>query len=330
VSYPEDPTSSATPYGEAGDIFGDPDVVSSSPTTSERVVDTQSGYLVVLKRVDGSRVSLSVKRRIGTPPSSSILLTPDEQVKLAKILADAKAGAPPQRLSPRAQRYTHHVQSQRNRVPEPESEELGSLGDAPEREFARVSAERVDEDPRLRRRTRRSPPNRAQLAAVIVAVILVAAGAYGLVTSSANHPKQPIVEAKQAEAAASASEDARIDHFVRGFVADMLDFDPATYRSSQIHAMAAMTPELLDRYWQETNFPLSKEQLSKIPRGRTLIITKVTQEAGPEQTKSADLFAELASANSKISTPVHLRLKVGYGLENQLRVLDQKDLSTAK
>jgi hypothetical protein len=311
-------------------MFGDPDVVSSSPTTSERVVDTQSGYLVVLKRVDGSRVALSVKRRIGTPPSTSILLTPDEQVKLAKILADAKAGATTPRVSPRAQRYTHHVQSQRNRVPDQESEEFGSLGDAPEREFARVSAERIDEDPRLRRRNRRSPLNRAQLAAIIAAAVLVPAGAYGLFSSTTKHAQPPVVEAKQAVADASAAEDARIDHFVRGFVADMLDFNQATYRSSQIHAMAAMKPELLDRYWQETNFPLSKEQLSKIPTGRTLIITKVTQEAGPEQTKNVDLFAELASANSKISAPVHLRLKVGYGLENQLRVLDQKDLSTAK
>lgn len=328
MSYPDDPTSSATPYGETGDVFGGSDVVSSSPTTSERIVDTQSGYLVVVRRVDGLRVALSVKRRLGTPPSSSILLTPDEQVKLAKILADAKSNVPSARTSPRAERSTEPpIQPQKRRGSEPH-EELGSLGDAPEKEFARVSAERLDE-PRSRRRDRRGPMSRAKIAAIVGAALLVPVAGFFALSHSSNHIKQP-ADVKQAEAAASAAEDARIDHFVRSFVADMLDFNPGTYRSSQIHAMAVMTPQLLDRYWQETSFPLSKAQLSQIPKGHTLIITKVTQEAGPEQTKSVDLFAELAGANSKISAPVHLRLKVGYGIENQLRVLEQKDLSAAK
>jgi hypothetical protein len=91
LSFSDDHASQAAPFfgDETGEIFDAPDVVFESPTTTERVVDTQSGFLVVIKRVD-SRLALSVKRRLGTPPVSSILLTPDESLKLSKILRKAK------------------------------------------------------------------------------------------------------------------------------------------------------------------------------------------------------------------------------------------------
>ncbi len=91
MSFSDDHASQAAPFfgDETGEIFDAPDVVFESPTTTERVVDTQSGFLVVIKRVD-SRLALSVKRRLGTPPVSSILLTPDESLKLSKILRKAK------------------------------------------------------------------------------------------------------------------------------------------------------------------------------------------------------------------------------------------------
>ena len=60
---------------QTGDIFQSEDnVVAQSPVTSVRMVETQSGFLVVLKDVE-ERVSLSVKRKIGTPPASQVLLT---------------------------------------------------------------------------------------------------------------------------------------------------------------------------------------------------------------------------------------------------------------
>ena len=87
MSFSEDRSPTAPFVGdETGSIFDSPDLVSQSPTTTERVVDTQSGFLVVIKKID-TRLALSVKRRIGTPPVSSILLTPDESLKLANILA---------------------------------------------------------------------------------------------------------------------------------------------------------------------------------------------------------------------------------------------------
>ncbi len=51
----------------------------------ERSFETQSGFLVLVKPI-GNRLSLSFKRQIGTPPISSIFLTPDEATRLANIL----------------------------------------------------------------------------------------------------------------------------------------------------------------------------------------------------------------------------------------------------
>ncbi|MBX9725245.1 MAG: hypothetical protein K2X81_27825, partial [Candidatus Obscuribacterales bacterium] len=92
MSFSDDPSSPAAPFSgdNSGQIFDMPDMVAESPTTTERVLDTQSGFLVVVKRL-GDKLALSVKRQIGTPPSSSIALTPDETVKLSKILASSFA-----------------------------------------------------------------------------------------------------------------------------------------------------------------------------------------------------------------------------------------------
>lgn len=324
MNFSDDHTSPAAPFSK-NDIFDD-DVISGSPITSERMVETLSGYLVVVKKVDGSRVGLSVKRRIGTPPSTSILLTPDEQVKLAKILADAKsltASKQHHRVSPRVERWTSGLSRKTRSGEEPESAE----SESPEQEFARVAQEREEEMPRRRRRRGTGwQPNRAQIASVALGVL--AGPIIGIMlVSSFTHKKS---DAAKVTAAAATMEEARIDRFVRTFVGDMLDFNPATYKTSQVHAMSVMTPELLEKYWKETNFPLSNEQLSGTPKGQTLIITKVNQAAGAGQITNVDLFAELVSADSKVSTPVHLQIKVDEGIDNQLRVLDQKDLSSAK
>src|SRR6185369_11257756 len=89
--YSEDSASSAAPFYGDQSIFDQPDVMLQAPTTNERVVDTQSGFLVVIKRFN-ERLALSCKRRVGTPPTSNVLLTPDESLKLSKILASATVG----------------------------------------------------------------------------------------------------------------------------------------------------------------------------------------------------------------------------------------------
>jgi hypothetical protein len=325
VSFPDDHTQNATPpFGsDAGDILNPSDMISGSPTTSERVVDTQSGYLVLVKKVDGTRVALSVKRRIGTPPGSSIVLTSDEQVKLSKILADARHLTPTARVSPRAEQWTNTLSNKTR-----SGGEEFSYTDAPEREFAQVKADRQIEIALNKRRRRTDVPyNRAQAAGLIAGFLVLPALAFVGINKLMHSGKSSAQVAPMAVSNTAATEATRIDRFVRGYVADMLDFDPSTYRVSQIRAMSQMKPELLNRYWNETHFPLSTTQLQATPKGQTLMITKVTQQRGPDNTDDVDLFAELVSANSKISTPVHLRLTVGSTNENQIRVLEQKDLS---
>jgi hypothetical protein len=92
VSYSDESASSLTPFNgdPTGDIFASQDVVARSPLTSTRVVETQSGFLIVVKDVpEKERLSLSVKRQIGTPPTSNILMTMDESKKLSNILFQA-------------------------------------------------------------------------------------------------------------------------------------------------------------------------------------------------------------------------------------------------
>lgn len=71
---------------ETGQIFDAPNAAPAPADASQRTVDTQSGFIVNVKNIDG-RVTLLVKRRVGTPPASSVVLTPDESLKLSKILA---------------------------------------------------------------------------------------------------------------------------------------------------------------------------------------------------------------------------------------------------
>lgn len=93
----DDHRSSKTPFtgDQTGDIFADTsNLVSQSPITTVRTVETQSGFLVVLKDVE-DRTSLSVKRKIGTPPQSHVLLTADEVRKLSRILGGGQTEVQP-------------------------------------------------------------------------------------------------------------------------------------------------------------------------------------------------------------------------------------------
>ncbi len=316
---------------DTGDIFDAPDVVRQSPTTTERVVDTQSGFLVVIKRVD-SRLSLSVKRRLGTPPVSSILLTPDESLKLSRILAGAKSDSQkPNRIntpiSPDVDGWLASIEDlDREADLDANDSEPGQSRDPHSRSY---TAKR----PRSTRRRQARPfaISKKQIitaASCLLLVPLLAFAGYKALTTKSAAAKPAAVVAPVVDVEALETE--RVNKFSRAFVSDMLDFSPSTYKLSQIHAMASMSPELLDSYWQETHFPLTSDQLKSSPQGMTLLITKIDQQRTAEQTRAVDIYAELVSPNNKISNPVHLLLKVGTGNDGQLRVLEQKDLSTKK
>jgi hypothetical protein len=97
MTFADDSPAPAAPLSGDASLF-DVDLAAPAKTTNERVVDTQSGFLFVIKHI-GERLSLTCKRRVGTPPTSAILLTPDESIKLSKVLSAAVSGlataAPP-------------------------------------------------------------------------------------------------------------------------------------------------------------------------------------------------------------------------------------------
>jgi hypothetical protein len=317
---------------ETGDIFDAPDVVRQSPTTTERVVDTQSGFLVVIKRVD-TRLSLSVKRRLGTPPVSSILLTPDESLKLSRILGSSRADS--------------NISSRINTPISPDVDGwLASIEDLDQDQDEDSHDNNVESrqprDPHSRSYTARRPRSTRRRTATpfkvskkwiiigasfLVLIPILAIGGYKLVTAKHSAPKSA---AAASVVDVEALETERVNKFSRMFVSDMLDFSPATYKIAQIHAMANMSPELLENYWKETHFPLTADQLKSSPQGMTLMITKLDQHRIDEQARTVDIFAELVSPNSKLSNPVHLQLKVGTSNDGQLRVLEQKDLTAKK
>ncbi|HNB23739.1 MAG TPA: hypothetical protein PKZ32_15095 [Candidatus Melainabacteria bacterium] len=329
------------------------DAIADSPVTTERVVDTQSGFLVVIKRLE-ARLALSVKRRIGTPPSSSILLTQDESLKLARILSDGQSEQPENgNGNGRKSSFARDIDNWINTLsskPEAKTEPVSSAGEldaynqldqyesadsglepSPSSRWDKfMMDEPTPEARRAARKQRKSgkkitiPPGAKKLAMGLVATVVVV-GIGGAVFSAfkpseKNAPKPDVL-------AAAPLSDAKVDKFARSFVSNMLDFGPTTYRMSQIQAMSVMNPELLDNYWQETNFPLTKKQLSGLPQNQTVLITKVTQERLNETTKDVDIFAELVSADNKMSSPVHLKLKVAQTAENALQVIEQKDLT---
>lgn len=291
MTYFEDSATPAAPFSGDGSIFDHPDVLLQSPTTNERVVDTQSGFLLVIRRM-GERAALSCKRRIGTPPSSSILLTPDESIKLSKILSSSIIGL-------------------EDSAPDEFAARLAPVG---RRRFPFVGTSNA-----RKQNTLRKVASAFKIGGIVVAVVLALGGVFALGRVTAG--SGTAVRAQDALSVTS------VDKFARTFVSEMLDFNPDTYRVSQVQAMSFMSPELLGKYWTETNFPLTRRQLKSLPQGTTVMINRIGQEHTEAGTATADIYAELVRAESKLSSPVHIKLKLGVTPENTIKVIEQEDLT---
>ena len=299
MTYSDDPATPAAPFTGDGSVFDQPDVVLTLPTTTERVVDTQSGFLLVVRRM-GDRLVLACKRRVGTPPSSAILLTPDESIKLSKVLAASLNGLEDSAgsgLSP-ATTMAAAITGGRRRLP-----------------FSAPQTRRGGMVERLRR--------------VVLPVLAVGAvfGA-GLYTARLmDHSTKP---AAAPAAKLDALAPANVDKFARTFVAEMLDFNPDTYRSSQLRAMATMSPELVDKYSQETNFPLMPAQLKKLPQGTSVNVDRIEQQRTGPDTAMAEISAQLVHSDSKLASPVKLKLNLAVDADGNIQVTNQADLSGAQ
>jgi hypothetical protein len=330
MSFSEDPTSPAAPFSGdgSGQIFDLPDMVAASPTTSERIVDTQSGFLVVIKRLN-DQLALSIKRHIGTPPGSSVSLTPDESLKLSRILASSFS-LTDEWNSPGSKRQDRRTGRERRRQAASSAfaREIDDEATIPDLEVDSETAGSTPVPVKLMLasvlRTYRVPLVGIALSAFVIGI---GAGITGLKLVS---PSKATVAADVHLALADPLDSKKVDSFVRDFTARMLDFTAKTYRVSQVQAMAAMSPDLLERYWQETKFPLSRRQLSALPHNTSVVITDLKQTRLDTANVLVDVHAQiLNAANPKVFTPVDLRLKLSTDNNHQIVVVDQQDLSSA-
>lgn len=361
MSYSDESASSLTPFNgdPTGDIFASQDVVARSPLTSTRVVETQSGFLIVVKDVpEKERLSLSVKRQIGTPPTSNILMTMDESKKLSNILfqapdtqeqlqvpnhlretSDRIAQAPTYGYAdrPDAAPYAGIAGLQSPYSTQPELDTYASSSN---------TAPTIDEM-RTPYRVRRGGSNqrvrttynaeaildyfsnikKRQLAiagVALVAVVGIAIGAVALFT-----PSKAKKEKEAAQAAALLNAPDPIETFSRNFVINLLDFNPSTYRVSQVKAMAVMEPELMERHWQETKFPLSRRTLSNLPEGQQVVIEKISKEATSASSYDVEIRGSVTSPG-KDPSPLALKLEISKTMDGQYLVTNQKDLSSSE
>jgi hypothetical protein len=370
LSFPDDHASPAAPFfgDETGEIFETPDLVFHSPTTTERVVDTQSGFLVVVKRVD-SRLALSVKRRLGTPPVSSILLTPDESLKLSRILAGpVKEGSAPQFKATPGKIDRRHLPS----FEEPDTddfdfsaenfeqlEENGSKSSVrspafdefrqtrSERSYDRLDIDREEIVPESEGTTDTSriltnwdklsgtskSTEKGTFSTILLVCLLGGAVTLGAALASIYflHHKKPVVQTIAPVVESQQVVEARqIDKLARDYVTTLLDFNPATYRYSQVRAMATMTPDLMARYWKETHFPLSLNQLKAVSRNENVVVAKVEPQPVSDPTSpQVDVYANMVGADGKANSSVHLRLSLEKEPDGVFKIFNQEDLSSS-
>ncbi len=331
---------------QTGQLLAEPDIVALSPVTSARVVETQSGYLVVLKKVD-DRLSLSVKRRIGTPPSSQVMLTPDESVQLSRVLTDSVETLGEVRGDYLVRELA--ARTARPSAPAQADDELSSIyGDADNGEDGKLDWDEIKQPWRkrkskqssqeienasfdLKEKPARSLPIKNILigtgVTAAVALVIVAVGWVGTTFGGSSKAGSAVQTDATQKATTDPMAPDNVDRFVRNFVANMLDFNPRTYRSSQIQAMAVMKPRLMERYWQETSFPLSKSKLRAQHRDQTLIINKVLQQPKSSVTTDVEMAADLSTPGQAEPTSVRLEIDLGLNQDGDLIVTDIKDSS---
>jgi len=367
LSFSDDHASPAAPFfgDETGEIFETPDVVFHSPTTTERVVDTQSGFLVVIKRID-SRLALSVKRRLGTPPVSSILLTPDESLKLSRILAGPiQPGNAPRfkasaidrrRLAGIEEPETNEIDFSAETEQESDRTDGNGSKDAArslaiegfrrsesEKSYDKLDAELDDAASTSGTiETSRSwstwdklsgakTTEKGTLSAFFLVCLLlggIAAGMGGTALYVARHHKSAPPKVVVPVETPQMIEARQIDKLAREYVAELLDFNPATYRYSQVRAMATMTPDLMARYWKETHFPLSLNQVRVASRNDSIAVTKVEpQPVTDPLVPEVDVFANMVGADGNAASSVHLKLSLEKAIDGTFRVSKQQDLS---
>jgi len=307
----------------------------------EFALETQSGFLVVVKGSgNDGRVSLAVRRRVGTPPSSSIALAPDEVKRLINLLGELSPTALTERdrmLVGKAREAYLDDLIGANHEPESAALDLFIERDFPELANKRkkhnqprtfLGAESSNPFYKLQTAIQdfKIQPKQIAMVGGVAAILLVLA-----LSAVAVLNFKPFASHKTAEPeVAAVSPSAGLDEFSKTFVLQMLTFKKETYRQSQVQAMASMTPELAQKYWLETGFPLTRAQLKSIPQDQEVIVSNVASLVLSDGVYQVDVYGQvLANAGAK-NMPLHIRLTVTKEASGKFIVSEQKDLSSVE
>jgi len=347
--------------------------------------------MVVIKKKE-ERLALSVKRRIGTPPASHVLLTADESLQLSHVLDDSvKCLATPGDYFPNTISSQSPInQGRRARHARKAALDASLLDTADSAQAMAEPATQREEthshhgpdwdelNPSNKKRKRKQddhldnltgledrsyldgPPRTlksmaAKYGAIAIGVILFACVCIPMILAPSKYlnaappaaidtVQQPDEFKQEASAAPIASEESEpkelntiddpanplnaksVDEFTRTYVANMLNFSPKGYRRAQIEAMAAMSPALMEKYWNETNFPVGIKDLPN--EQKDVRIRKVVQEKVKGKQLTVTVNGKLAGSGK--GSPIALKLQIGVGPRGDLRVRQQTDLSSKK
>jgi hypothetical protein len=278
-------------------------------------LETQSGFMLVFKGAK-DKATLSVRRKVGTPPSSAVTLTPDELRRLSNLVGE---------LSPEP--------ASRQRVA------VGSERPPAESDFDSFVAREYPELAQRRRIKKAFPISVPEaifelitqkklllLAGLALAVLVTTAVSTVLFLTSKPFAGAPIAAAPSATKAGLAGS-LSLEETARTFVLDMLNFRKDSYRQAQIKAMAMMTPDLATRYWSETNFPLSRSQLKALPQDQEVRIESVVPTTISPGNYQVDVKGNLIGASGTAPTAVVIRLSIIQDASGKLLVSEQKDIT---
>lgn len=278
-------------------------------------LETQSGFMLVFKGAK-DKATLSVRRKVGTPPSSAVTLTPDELRRLSNLVSELS--------------------------PEPASRQrlaVGSERPPAESDFDSFVAREYPELAQRRRIKKAFPISFPEaifelvtekklllLAGLALAVLVTTAASTVLFLTSKPFAGAPIAAAPSATKAGLAGS-LSLEETARTFVLDMLNFRKDSYRQAQIKAMAMMTSDLAERYWKETNFPLTRSQLKALPQDQEVRIESVVPTTISPGNYQVDVKGNLIGASGTAPTAVIIRLSIIQDASGKLLVSEQKDIT---
>lgn len=296
------------------------DAAVSQLLDKECQIETQSGFMLVFKGVK-DKATLSIRRKVGTPPASAVTLTPDELRRLSNLVGE---------LTPEP------ASRQRLAVGEERPPAVSEFDSFVEREYPELAQKR-----RVKKAFPVTVPEavfefvtqKKMVLGVVAGISILVISA--LVTSSLLTAKPFTSSSLTAPGTLTGTESGKagsqgtlaLEEMSRAFVLDMLNFRKDGYRQAQVRAMAMMTSDLADRYWTETNFPLSARQLKAMPQDQEVRIESVTPTTISPGNYQVDVKGNLVGASGTAPTPVVIRLSIVQDSTGKLLVAEQKDIT---